>query len=79
MTVPILNFRLKNSGSGDDLVQRHLELVDLVTRDGQRWISETRVRGQSVLRVMVISYLTGERQLADLQAALQRCRNRDGN
>ncbi len=73
LTVPILNFRLKNSGSGDDLVQRHLELVELVTRDGQRWISETRVCGHSVLRVMVISYLTGERQLVDLQAALQHC------
>jgi aromatic-L-amino-acid/L-tryptophan decarboxylase len=70
-TVPIVNFRFKNFVSSDDLVRRHLELVDLVTRDGRRWISETRVCGQSVLRMMVISYLTGEQQLADLQTALQ--------
>jgi len=71
MAVPILNFRLRRCGSGDELTRRHLELVDIITRDGRRWISETRVRGQSVLRMMVISYLTGEPQLADLQDALQ--------
>ena len=71
MTVPIVNFRLKNFTSSADLIRRHLELVDLLTRGGQRWISETRVCGRSVLRMMVISYLTGERQLGDLQDALQ--------
>jgi aromatic-L-amino-acid decarboxylase len=70
MFVPILNFRLKKAGSGDDLVRRHLALVDDVTRDGRLWISETRVCGESVLRMMVISYLTGEEQLADLWEAL---------
>jgi aromatic-L-amino-acid decarboxylase len=72
MAVPIVNFRLRSFGSGEQLAQRHMELVELVTRDGQRWISETRVQGQSVLRMMVISYLTGERHLAGLQDALQR-------
>lgn len=72
VAVPIVNFRLRSFGSGEQLARRHLELVDLVTRDGQRWISETRVQGQSVLRMMVISYLTGEQQLTDLQDALQR-------
>jgi glutamate/tyrosine decarboxylase-like PLP-dependent enzyme len=67
MFVPILNFRLK---SADDLTRRHLELIDRVTSDGDRWISETRVGDQSVLRMMVISYLTGEEQLADLWNAL---------
>lgn len=71
MMVPILNFRLKNGGTGEDLIRHHLQFTDMVTRDGQRWISETRVRGQSVLRMMVISYLTGEQQLTDLQVALQ--------
>jgi glutamate/tyrosine decarboxylase-like PLP-dependent enzyme len=65
MYVPILNFRLKNRGSRDELA-----LVEHVTRDGRRWISETRVCGQSVLRMMVISYLTGESQLDGLQQAL---------
>jgi len=68
--VPIVNFRLENAGTGDDLIRRHLALVEHVTRDGRRWISETRVCGQSVLRMMVISYLTGESQVADLQIAL---------
>ena len=70
MFVPILNFRLKAAVPADELIRRHLELVELVTADGRRWISETRVGGQSVLRVMVISYLTGEEQLADLWSAL---------
>jgi glutamate/tyrosine decarboxylase-like PLP-dependent enzyme len=70
MFVPILNFRLKAALPADKLTQRHLELVELVTGDGRRWISETRVGGQSVLRMMVISYLTGEEQLADLWMAV---------
>ncbi len=70
MFVPILNFRLKNSGGGEELTRRHLALVECVTRDGRRWISETQVCGHSVLRMMVISYLTGEEQLADLWTAL---------
>lgn len=70
MYVPILNFRLKNAGTGDILVQRHLALVDHVTRDGQRWISETRVCGRSILRAMVISYLTDEPHISALQSAL---------
>ena len=36
----------------------------------RRWISETIVKGQSVLRMMVISYLTEERHLLGLQNAL---------
>jgi glutamate/tyrosine decarboxylase-like PLP-dependent enzyme len=71
VAVPILNFRLKGGSTDDELTRRHLNLVDIVTRDGQRWISETRVCGRSVLRVMVISYLTGDQQLADLQVALK--------
>ena len=70
MYVPILNFRLKNCGSGAELIRQHLALVEHVTRDGCRWISETRVCGESVLRMMVISYLTGESQLDGLQQAL---------
>jgi glutamate/tyrosine decarboxylase-like PLP-dependent enzyme len=70
MYVPIVNFHLKNAGIGDTLTRRHLALVDQVTRDGQRWISETRVGGQSVLRAMIISYLTDESHITALQAAL---------
>jgi len=48
----------------------HNELVDRVTCDGRRWVSETKVAGESVIRVMIISYLTGEKQLVELQQAL---------
>jgi glutamate/tyrosine decarboxylase-like PLP-dependent enzyme len=69
--VPILNLRLKGV---DDPTQRaalHTAIVDEVTRDGRRWISDTVVNGESVIRVMVVSYLTGERHLRALQEALQ--------
>jgi len=45
-------------------------VVEDVTRDGKRWISETVVCKKSVLRMMVISYLTEERHLQDLERAL---------
>jgi glutamate/tyrosine decarboxylase-like PLP-dependent enzyme len=70
MVVPILNLRLKGIA---DLKQRaalHNAIVDEVTRDGRRWISETIVNGESVIRVMVVSYLTKERHLSALQEAL---------
>ena len=65
-TLPIVTFRLK----GEDNAATHARLVDEVTRDGQRWISDTLVNGRSVLRMMIISYLTEERHLEDLQRAL---------
>lgn len=68
--LPILNLRLKNAGEGDELTQAHIDLVDRVTRDGRRWISETRVAGQSVIRIMIVSYLTGQPQIEELQRAL---------
>ena len=42
-----------------------------VNRDGQRWISGATVNGKSVIRTMIISYLTGTRHLEGLQEALQ--------
>jgi hypothetical protein len=45
-------------------------VVEEVTRDGQRWISTTLANGRSVIRMMVISYLTGEPQLRALQQSL---------
>ncbi len=68
--LPILNLRLKNAGEGDELAQAHIDLVDRVTRDGSRWISETRVAGRSVIRIMIVSYLTGQPQIEELQRAL---------
>jgi aromatic-L-amino-acid decarboxylase len=70
MVVPILNLRLKGIADPRQRAAVHNAIVDEVTRDGRRWISETIVNGESVIRVMVISYLTEERHLEGLQEAL---------
>ena len=70
-TLPIITFRLRSEGfSPQQLASDHERVVNEVTRDGNRWISDTKVRGQSVLRMMVISYLTEERHLQGLETAL---------
>jgi glutamate/tyrosine decarboxylase-like PLP-dependent enzyme len=70
-TLPIVTFQLKPRGrSSQQLAADHDAIVEEVTRDGRRWISETKVRGGSVLRMMVISYLTEERHLRGLESAL---------
>src|ERR1041385_3511193 len=69
--LPIVNFRVKRSGITDeDRRTTHEAIVHEVTRDGRRWISTTLVGGQSVMRMMVISYLTGHRHLEDLMIAV---------
>lgn len=70
MVVPILNLRVKGIVDPKRRSAIHNAIVDEVTRDGQRWISETIVNGESVIRVMVVSYLTEERHLKALQEAL---------
>jgi aromatic-L-amino-acid decarboxylase len=67
--LPIINIRVKNA-SVNQLASIHAAIVEEVTRDGQRWISETVVNGQSAIRVMIISYLTEQRHLEALQVAL---------
>jgi aromatic-L-amino-acid decarboxylase len=68
----IVNFRIKStSRSAEQVAAVHQQIVERITRDGQRWISDTVVNGASVLRMMVISYLTEERHLRGLQAALE--------
>lgn len=70
-TLTIVNFRRKPAGrSEQEVAAAHARLVDAVTRDGQLWISDTVVNGRSVLRMMVISYLTEERHLESLKSAL---------
>src|SRR3954470_5629690 len=73
--LPILNFRVKLAGANeaaneDEIDRANAAIVDEVTRDGKRWISLTRVNGRSVIRMMIISYLTEERHLKELQQAL---------
>jgi aromatic-L-amino-acid decarboxylase len=71
-TLPIVTFRLKAAGlAPQHIAAAHADIVEQVTRDGRRWISETIVKGESVLRMMVISYLTEARHLEGLQTVLQ--------
>jgi aromatic-L-amino-acid decarboxylase len=68
--LPILNLRLKAIAENEiDTAQQ--AIVDEVTRSGERWISLTRVNGRSVIRAMVISYLTTQENIDGLWEALQ--------
>lgn len=73
--LPIVNFRVKAATLDNDekeIAAANQEIVDAVTRDGRRWLSTTHVAGRSVIRMMVISYLSEERHLEGLQDALER-------
>jgi glutamate/tyrosine decarboxylase-like PLP-dependent enzyme len=77
--LPIINFRARAKDiTPQELHTLHLQIIEEVNRDGQRWISGAVVNGQSVIRTMVISYLSEERHLHGLQAALQAARNTCG-
>ena len=65
----IVNFRVKGL-SESEVAAANAIIVDDVTRDGRRWISQTIAGGRSVIRMMIISYLTSEKQLRELQEAL---------
>lgn len=69
--LPIVNLRVKLPGKNEERIRAANEaIVQEVTRDGRRWISTTLVNGRSVIRMMVISYLTGHMQLEELMIAL---------
>jgi aromatic-L-amino-acid/L-tryptophan decarboxylase len=68
-----VNFRVNSFGRSEaDVAAANAAIVDALTADGRRWISVTKVNGHSVMRMMVISYLTEERHLHGLQEALTR-------
>jgi glutamate/tyrosine decarboxylase-like PLP-dependent enzyme len=69
-TLPILNFRLRGV-SDHEAEAAHRHFIEELNRDGHYWISATHVRGKSVLRMMIISYLSTAEHLAGLQQALQ--------
>ena len=46
-------------------------MIEEVNSDGQRWISGATVNGESVIRTMIMSYLTRMRHLEGLWEALQ--------
>ena len=65
----IVNFRVKGVAESD-AAAANAAIVDEVTRDGRRWISQTIAGGKNVIRMMIISYLTSEKQLRELEQAL---------
>ena len=71
--LPVVNFRVKAPGASEQEISAlHAAVVEAVTEDGQRWLSLTHVRGKSVIRAMIISYLTEQRHLDELLRALDR-------
>jgi glutamate/tyrosine decarboxylase-like PLP-dependent enzyme len=69
--LPIINLRVKIPNAQEDVIRATNEaIVQEVTRDGKRWISTTVVNGRSVIRLMIISYLTGHSHLEELMIAL---------
>jgi glutamate/tyrosine decarboxylase-like PLP-dependent enzyme len=77
-TLPVLNFTLRgiSEESNADIEAAHQSFIDEFNRDGRYWISRTHVRGKSVLRMMIISYLSTAEHLAGLQQALQAAASR---
>ena len=71
----ILNFRARAARElalpETEVMRLHRAIVEEVTHDGEQWISTTRVAGRSVLRMMIISYLTEKRHIDALVARLQ--------
>jgi aromatic-L-amino-acid decarboxylase len=65
----IVNFRVRGMAESD-VAAANAAIVDEVTRDGRRWISQTIAGGKNVIRMMIISYLTSEKQLYELEDAL---------
>jgi len=68
--LPIVTFRRKNGASHAGLANLHAAIVEEITRDGRMWVSDTLVNGESALRMMVISYLTGAGHLQELEDRL---------
>jgi len=77
--LPIVNVRAHFANANEEAIARaNSAIVDEVTRSGERWISVTNVNGRSVIRIMVISYLTREKQLKELVAAMERAAEKLG-
>lgn len=66
-----VNFRVKRPGASEDEIRAGNEaVVQATTHDGRHWISCATVGGMPVIRMLVISYLSEERHLDSLKAAL---------
>jgi len=71
--LPIFNLSLREALDTEENNAKALQaIVSDVTRDGQQWISTTLVNGRTVIRVMIISYLTEQRHLQELLERLHK-------
>jgi aromatic-L-amino-acid decarboxylase len=70
--LPILNLRVISPGLEErEIAAVHEAIVAQLVADGKYWISTTVVSGRSVIRLMVISYLTEPRHVDGLWEQLQ--------
>jgi glutamate/tyrosine decarboxylase-like PLP-dependent enzyme len=68
--LPIVNFRVKGAGTEREIAAANAAVVSAIAADGQHWLSTTHIAGRSVIRMMVISYLSEERHLRSFEATL---------
>ncbi|HUO60862.1 MAG TPA: pyridoxal-dependent decarboxylase [Candidatus Acidoferrales bacterium] len=68
--LPILNFRVKGCATEAETDEVNRQILEAATEDGRTWFSRTQVNGKNVLRLMVISYLSDEHNVAVLTRAL---------
>ncbi len=66
----IFRVKLPPSASDDEIRAANEAVVRAVTDGGKMWCSAAMVGGRPVIRMLVISYLSGQRNLDDLKAAL---------
>ncbi len=78
--LPGVIYRVRLPGASEDAVRAANEaVVARVNAGGERWISTAIVNGRSVIRTLVISYLSQTRHLEDLQSALLEATAEIGN
>jgi len=71
-TLPAIVFRVKHDGlDEEEIAAANKAVVEEVNRSGKRWISLTKVAGRSAIRTMVISYLTSQSHVLELEEALR--------
>jgi glutamate/tyrosine decarboxylase-like PLP-dependent enzyme len=76
--LPIFNLCLREPLDTEENNAQILQaIVNEVTRDGRQWISTTFVNGCTVIRAMIISYLTEQRHLEELLERLHKGAERE--
>jgi glutamate/tyrosine decarboxylase-like PLP-dependent enzyme len=70
--LPIVNLRVKLPGGSEaEIAALNTQIVEQIVNEGKFWISATSVNGRNMIRLMIISYLTGQEHLEELQQRMQ--------